>query len=519
MKITPKEFAEKVKLEVKTAKLILDVLGSRDLDMKKFDRVLWKMESFIRQTKLQKLLNAMKKKEIERIVDDMVSEDAMHRGECVACNEGDVNFWLFNELQFAEKIEAGHVFSAGDVVEIQVMRTGKWAHPFYGEVKFSAKDLKEVKTNFDKNLRGVKLAVDENHESNHKALGWFEELFFKNKDSLFAKIKLTKKGADLLTEGAYAYFSPEVFSKKRDEETGKTITNLLVGGAFTNRPFFKSMSPLMANEDVTNLSPDEHGKPVSSQISLFFNSFSMKKFLELLGEYNEATSIDLETKTTLEKAFGELQESDKTPELTKMFNDVVAKFDEEGGEAETEDEKTARVAKEKEATDAAAAAADDDDDDDDDEKKEKKVEAKEPDDEGNVKITAAEYEGFKAQQKENSKLIRTARKQGLNEDVKKLQFSESNKKGIVLPKSKKRIVKFALALSEEMASEFIGIMNELETISAAEIGHDKETKKEATDPKKEEKIAFIMKDMDMNEEDAKAVYAESEEAAAAAKKL
>jgi hypothetical protein len=44
------------------------------------------------------------------------------------------------------------------------------------------------------------LAVDENHEQNHKALWWFQELYQKGKTSLFAKIELTKKGAELLTE-------------------------------------------------------------------------------------------------------------------------------------------------------------------------------------------------------------------------------------------------------------------------------------------------------------------------------
>lgn len=129
------------------------------------------------------------------------------------------------------------------------MRTGKWNHPAYGEFEITPETLTQVKDNFTANLRGIKLAVDENHEPNHKALAWYTELYQVTEDDLFAKLELTQKGADLLNEGAYRYFSPEIVFYKTDEETGKPITNMLVGGAFTNRPFFKSMQPLMASED------------------------------------------------------------------------------------------------------------------------------------------------------------------------------------------------------------------------------------------------------------------------------
>lgn len=46
---------------------------------------------------------------------------------------------------------------------------------------------------------------------------------------IYAKLELTQKGADLLNEGAYKYFSPEIVFFKTDEETQKPITNMLVG--------------------------------------------------------------------------------------------------------------------------------------------------------------------------------------------------------------------------------------------------------------------------------------------------
>lgn len=69
--------------------------------------------------------------------------------------------WGFSEMgsEFSDK-----TFAAGDQVEIQIMRTGKWQHPMYGEIDITAAVLSDVKKNFDEEARGIDLAVDENHE-------------------------------------------------------------------------------------------------------------------------------------------------------------------------------------------------------------------------------------------------------------------------------------------------------------------------------------------------------------------
>lgn len=39
-------------------------------------------------------------------------------------------------------------FKAGDQVKIQIMRTGNWQHPLYGQVKVTNKTIDDVITNF-----------------------------------------------------------------------------------------------------------------------------------------------------------------------------------------------------------------------------------------------------------------------------------------------------------------------------------------------------------------------------------
>jgi phage I-like protein len=82
--------------------------------------------------------------------------------------------------------------------------------------------------NFQENKRGIDLAVDINHEPNHKAVGWIKNLAKKGGDAVFATVEWTKEGLELVKSGAYKYFSPELFFSFRDEESGETIQNLLV---------------------------------------------------------------------------------------------------------------------------------------------------------------------------------------------------------------------------------------------------------------------------------------------------
>lgn len=60
---------------------------------------------------------------------------------------------------------------------IQILRIGQWNHPIYGQFSISPADLEQFVFNFKANVRGVDLCVDENHEGEHKAIGWFRDVF------------------------------------------------------------------------------------------------------------------------------------------------------------------------------------------------------------------------------------------------------------------------------------------------------------------------------------------------------
>jgi hypothetical protein len=395
--------------------------------------------------------------------------------------------WFFSGLEFAEKN-----LKAGDVVEIQIMRTGQWQHPEYGYIEVSAKDLKDFKTNFDNDVRGVELAVDENHEGDHKALGWYKELNI-NGDKLFAKIELTAKGAELVNQGAYRYFSPEYINEYVDEETGELVTNLLLGGAFTNRPFFKGMKPLMASEKDSN-----------DFIILFNNEKTMKEikeFSNLLSELKDKEVINADEKASIEKMFSELPEAYQGEDGYKAdYESVIKKFTDESGKGEApadepkeeekkededvkEDEKPADEAEilaDKPADEVEAEESPEEEEKPAEEvAEEPKAEDKPADEvveatEKQITVKASEWDSKTKEMAELkskiSKYETEIAKKEITEKVNSFVCSESNHNGRILPKQKDSLVELLTGLSKDKRDKVLAFVESLPKVEFKEVG-------------------------------------------------
>lgn len=127
---------------------------------------------------------------------------------------------------------------------IMLFREGQFPHSEYGEVDLSRKVLDEIKTNFDAGARGIEIALDEEHDAK-KATGWIEHLQYRpavggqQPAGLWAEVRWTPYGLQMLKEQIYRYISPEFRRDWTNPITGKRYHNVLVGGALTNRPFLQ----------------------------------------------------------------------------------------------------------------------------------------------------------------------------------------------------------------------------------------------------------------------------------------
>lgn len=390
--------------------------------------------------------------------------------------------WFFYDIgNFSEVKE-------GQRVKIQIMRVGQWQHQEYGDVVVTPSTLIDVKKNFDENIRKIDIAIDENHDPDHKALGWVRSLEIKDNDSLWAEIEITALGSRLLSDGAYKYFSPELSFNYKDGEIGsQPVKNVLVGGAFTNRPYFKAMSPLLlANEkeDFIFMFKDEEKK-------------TMNKFMAFISKH-EGKTLSAEEKNELKQLFDELPEEDKTEEAKQTMESAMEEKKEDGAddEAKKAEEEKAKAEAEAKAKEEAEQKAKEE------EEAKKNIQANEG---KTVTIKASEYEELKEVHKTVSKLMTESRTIKASEKTKSMVYSESNKSGMISAKQENVITQFAASLSESQEEKFWEIMSSLKSFNFDEKGHGGDGKNEDEKFAEEQVNWLIEKNLAANEEEAKEI--------------
>ena len=156
-------------------------------------------------------------------------------------------------------------------IEIEMIRSGLFEHPWYGAMEWTEKKFKHIIKNFNSNAIGRNLSIDFNHDGRSVAAGWMKKLFVKpstggkvitlnsgrivqlrdpsNAVSLFSKVELTKLGEGALRDNLYRYFSIEWSEDYKQKETvdgmRKSFGPTLMGGGLTNRPYIDKLQPIL----------------------------------------------------------------------------------------------------------------------------------------------------------------------------------------------------------------------------------------------------------------------------------
>ena len=335
-------------------------------------------------------------------------------------------------------------FSEGEDMpsEIQILQVGKWNHPAYGPIIITKEDISLFKENFDKKVRRD-IPITEGHESfdEKPAVGWFTELIDKGDDGLYASVDWTEKGKTLLSEKSYKYFSPEFYSEYEDPETREIYENVLVGGALTNKPYFKTLDAVVLSEHLIN------NKLNFSDMNI--EEILAKKVEELSAEEKTFLNENVEKLTDDQKeTFKTVIEEEKETEEEKTAREEKEKTEAEEKEKTEKEEADKKAAEEKEAAEKSA---------------EEKIDASEfkMDEKGNVIMTPGQAKaltekankGFEA----SEKLIKAEVKAFSD----KLIFSEQNSKGKVLPKDEKKLFSFMLELTEAQRKTFAELVESI----------------------------------------------------------
>lgn len=316
--------------------------------------------------------------------------------------------------------------------EIHVVPVGEWDHPAYGLMKITSSDIKEFIRNFKDKVRRD-LPITAGHDNGMSggelpAIGWFKDLIDRGIAGLYAVVEWTDQGKQLLSEGAFKYFSPEFYETYEDPETGKIFNHVLVGGALTNKPYFKELQAVVSFSEPTIMSQFNDNKN-----TMDINTIVAKKVEELSDE---------------EKAFLVEHKEELSAEQKTAFASVIGETSTE----ETEEEKTAREEKEKgDANEAAGLNRDG---------SPKEVSASEKN-KGMVMISAAEKSALEAKANQGAQAFAELEKMKLGEQVNKMVFSDTNKDGRFFSKQKDAVVAFMSELSSKQRDQFVNIVNNM----------------------------------------------------------
>lgn len=135
---------------------------------------------------------------------------------------------------------------------IQAFPVGKYQHPTYGEIDASPEKIKAFAASVNGKVRGTDLDIDYDHKAKTQiAAGWVRQAEARD-DGLYLHVDWTPAAAQKIKDKEYRYFSPEYTDSWTDNQ-GVTHSNVLFGGALTNRPFLKNIQPVNLSEEMAKL--------------------------------------------------------------------------------------------------------------------------------------------------------------------------------------------------------------------------------------------------------------------------
>src|SRR3990167_6937279 len=155
-------------------------------------------------------------------------------------------------------------------------------------------DLQEIALNFNAKLPRFRVPINENHQTDGK-IGTVKAVEFRKDGAdgagLYASLDLTDDGKDLLQRGRYDAVSPEMVWQKngasyQDPQTGKRFSNVLVGLAVCDKPFFSHEHVALFTafpDQYRDFSPDERKALADSGKALPDGSYPIVTVGDLLN--------------------------------------------------------------------------------------------------------------------------------------------------------------------------------------------------------------------------------------------
>lgn len=176
----------------------------------------------------------------------------------------------------------------GNEVWIEALPARIFHTPQYGAVEVSQDKLKRMIKNFNDGVRGQEVATDFDHgmdrAKGNQASGWYREFAIKpssddpTQASLYARVELTDDALNEVKQSKWKYFSLEWDDAWTDND-GTTHSDVIMGGALTNRPIAKKIMPINFSEALWDELDYETKKEFAVWSTKFINDLPDSCFL------------------------------------------------------------------------------------------------------------------------------------------------------------------------------------------------------------------------------------------------
>lgn len=152
-------------------------------------------------------------------------------------------------LQALYRVRLGEAIQAGDTTPMMVFPVGEWHSAKYPNLPLTEELANELIANFEAGVLGTEPVVDSSgkHDTSAPAAGWVKRVYLASYEegdvtglALWADVKWTPLGAELLTSEQYKYGSVEIGSVVLND-SGETVDNVLRSLTLTNTPVLRLM--------------------------------------------------------------------------------------------------------------------------------------------------------------------------------------------------------------------------------------------------------------------------------------
>lgn len=180
----------------------------------------------------------------------------------------------------------------------------------------------------DKMNAGDEVLCDVDHQScrpgvekDTSAAGWFTKFVVDPIKGLFASLKLTKRGKDLLANREYRYMSPTFMLNENGEPIdihSVSLTNTPAFKGFINPVINSEATPIDdTNESITNMTKEELVNLIKETV-VEMNSCSAKKDMEVKNEVVDQTKVEETKEQTVDETKQEVVAAEPMVEETKV---------------------------------------------------------------------------------------------------------------------------------------------------------------------------------------------------------